>query len=74
MQLQAGEIDWPATLAEMRAAGIELRGSGADEAPGAYKRLSDVLAYHEDTVRVLHRLAPLGVAMAGADTFDPYKD
>jgi len=25
-----------------------------------------------DTIEVVHRLTPLGVAMAGADTFDPY--
>jgi hypothetical protein len=25
-------------------------------------------------VRVKHRLRPLGVAMAGRDTYDPYKD
>ena len=28
---------------------------------------------HADTVEVLHTLRPLGVAMAGAETFDPYK-
>ena len=54
--------------------GIELRGGAADEAPGAYKRLDAVLAAHGDTIEVVHRLTPLGVAMAGADTFDPYKD
>jgi tRNA-splicing ligase RtcB len=27
-----------------------------------------------DTVRILHRLTPVGVAMAGANEFDPYKD
>jgi tRNA-splicing ligase RtcB (3'-phosphate/5'-hydroxy nucleic acid ligase) len=49
-------------------------GGGADEAPDAYKRLDDVLADHGDTIKVLHRLEPISVAMAGADTFDPYKD
>jgi tRNA-splicing ligase RtcB len=39
-----------------------------------YKRLADVLGYHAGSVRVLHTLTPLGVAMAGDDTFDPYKD
>jgi tRNA-splicing ligase RtcB (3'-phosphate/5'-hydroxy nucleic acid ligase) len=33
-----------------------------------------VLAYHADTVEVVRRLGPLGVAMAPADTYDPYKD
>ena len=53
---------------------IVLVGGGADEAPEVYKRLPDVLAAHGDTVRVKHTLRPLGVAMAGRDVFDPYKD
>ena len=73
-QVSEGEIDFPAVQAELSAKGIELRGGAADEAPGAYKRLDEVLAHHEGTVRVLHTLRPIGVAMAGADTFDPYKD
>jgi tRNA-splicing ligase RtcB len=27
-----------------------------------------------DSVRILHTLTPVGVAMAGATEFDPYKD
>jgi len=54
--------------------GVELRGGGADEAPPAYKRLSDVLAAHAGTVRVLHTLQPIGVAMAGPEVEDPFKD
>jgi tRNA-splicing ligase RtcB len=73
-QVRTGEIDWPATLEEMREKGIELRGAAADEAPGAYKRLDSVLAAHADTIRIVHTLTPLGVAMAGADTYDPFKD
>jgi tRNA-splicing ligase RtcB len=69
-----GLIDWPAVQAGLTGMGVELRGGGADEAPDAYKRLDDVLAAHGDTIEVLHRLRPVGVAMAGADTFDPYKD
>ena len=71
---EGGAIDFAAVRRELTAKGIELRGGAADEAPGAYKRLSTVLAYHEGTVNVLHELTPLGVAMAGADTVDPYKD
>jgi tRNA-splicing ligase RtcB len=74
VQISEGAIDFPTVQEELAAQGIELRGGAADEAPGAYKRLSEVLAYHEGTVRVLHTLRPVGVAMAGADTFDPYKD
>ena len=39
-----------------------------------YKRLPDVLAAHEGSIRVKHTLKPLGVAMAGRDVYDPYKD
>jgi tRNA-splicing ligase RtcB len=39
-----------------------------------YKRLPDVLAAHGETIRVKHTLHPLGVAMAGRDVRDPYKD
>ena len=53
---------------------VVLRGSDTDEAPQAYKRLPDVLRHHAGTVRVLHTLTPIGVAMAGAGEFDPYKD
>lgn len=53
---------------------MELRGAGTDESPHCYKRLPDVLAAHRDTIRVLHTLTPVGVAMAGADEHDPYKD
>jgi tRNA-splicing ligase RtcB len=71
---EGGAIDFDAVRADLRRKGIELRGGAADEAPGAYKRLDEVLRYHEGTVRILHTLQPLGVAMAGADTYDPYKD
>jgi tRNA-splicing ligase RtcB len=72
--VKPGLIDFGAVKGELTAKGIELRGGAADEAPGAYKRLDQVLAAHGETIEVLHRLKPLGVAMAGADTFDPYKD
>ena len=57
-----------------REQGIALVGGGADEAPDVYKRLPDVLAAHGETIRVKHTLRPLGVAMAGRDVYDPYKD
>jgi tRNA-splicing ligase RtcB len=56
------------------AAGVELRGAGVDESPHCYKRLPEVLAEHEGMIRVLHTLTPIGVAMAGKDEFDPFKD
>jgi tRNA-splicing ligase RtcB (3'-phosphate/5'-hydroxy nucleic acid ligase) len=73
-QLKPGVVDWPAVQARLREQGIVLVGGGADEAPEVYKRLPDVLAAHAGSVRVKHRLRPLGVAMAGRDVHDPYKD
>jgi tRNA-splicing ligase RtcB len=69
-----GLIDYDAVRADLRARGIELRGGAADEAPDAYKRLDEVLAAHGDSISVLHRLTPIGVAMAGPGVRDPYKD
>ena len=59
---------------KVRQANVELRGAGVDESPHCYKRLNEVLAHHGPTIRILHTLTPVGVAMAGADEFDPYKD
>ena len=73
-QLSRGVVDWPAVQARLRTQGIVLVGGGADEAPEVYKRLPDVLAAHGETIRVKHTLRPLGVAMAGRDVQDPYKD
>ena len=53
---------------------IVLRGGDVDEAPQAYRRLNDVLSAHAGTIRILHTLRPLGVAMAGKEIVDPYKD
>lgn len=73
-QVTRGVVNWPRWREQLRAQGIELRGGGADEAPECYKRLPDVLAAHAGTIRVLHTLRPIGVAMAGHDIVDPYKD
>jgi tRNA-splicing ligase RtcB len=54
--------------------GVVLRGGDLDEAPQAYRRLPEVLDAHAGTIRILHTLTPLGVAMAGRDVLDPYKD
>jgi tRNA-splicing ligase RtcB len=61
-------MDW------VRGKGVELRGAGTDESPHCYKRLPEVLKHHENSIRVLHTLRPLGVAMAGENEVDPYKD
>jgi tRNA-splicing ligase RtcB len=73
-QVAVGVVDWPAVQARLREQGIVLVGGGADEAPEVYKRLPDVLGAHGETIRVKHTLRPLGVAMAGRDVHDPYKD
>ena len=72
--VRPGRVDWPAVQSRLREQGIVLVGGGADEAPEVYKRLPDVLAAHSGSVRVKHTLRPLGVAMAGRDVRDPYKD
>lgn len=73
-RISKGLVDWEAVQLRMMDLGIELRGGGPDEAPEVYKSLEDVLGYHGDTVKVLHHLRPIGVAMAGGDVVDPYKD
>jgi len=73
-QVSLGVVDWPAVQVHLREQGIVLVGGGADETPEVYKRLSEVLAAHGDSIRVKHTLRPLGVAMAGGEVVDPYKD
>ncbi len=73
-QLKPGLVDWPGVQMRLRGQGIVLLGGGADEAPEVYKRLPEVIAAHGDSIRVKHTLRPLGVAMAGRDVHDPYKD
>lgn len=58
----------------VRSFGVELRGAGTDESPFVYRKLQEVLDAHAETIEVLHVLKPIGVCMAGADEFDPYKD
>lgn len=68
-----GVVDWPTVHASLAEQGITVLGSGADEAPEVYKDLGSVLALHSN-IEVVHQLRPVGVVMAGDDTFDPYKD
>jgi tRNA-splicing ligase RtcB len=72
--VRPGVVDWAAVQKRLREQGIVLVGGGADEAPVVYKRLPDVLGAHGGTIRVKHTLRPLGVAIAGRDVHDPYKD
>jgi tRNA-splicing ligase RtcB len=73
-QVKPGVVDWPAVQSRLREQGIVVLGGGADEAPEVYKRLPEVLAAHGDSIRVKHTLRPLGVAMAGREVYDPYRD
>jgi tRNA-splicing ligase RtcB len=72
--VKEGKISRTMMMEWLKTAGVELRGAGTDESPHVYRRLPEVLRYHANSIRVLHTLTPLGVAMAGEDEFDPYKD
>lgn len=74
MTLKKGAVDFDETKERAKELGIVLRGGGADESPQCYKDLREVLEYQGETIRVLHKLYPVAVAMAGAEVFDPYKD
>lgn len=69
-----GLINWDEVNRELKARGIVIRGGDADEAPAVYRKLQRVLDLHKNTVDIVHVLQPRGVAMAGYDTEDPYKD
>ncbi|GED66997.1 RNA-splicing ligase RtcB [Brevibacillus reuszeri] len=71
---KGGKISYEQMNSAIKQFGVELRGAGTDESPFVYKNLGDVLEAHKETVDVLHVLKPIGVCMAGADEFDPYKD
>lgn len=69
-----GQISLRQMQDAVQAFGVELRGAGTDESPFVYRRLQEVLDAHVETIEVMHVLKPIGVCMAGADEFDPYKD
>ncbi len=69
-----GEISEERMMSAVRDFGVELRGGGTDESPFVYRKLQEVLDAHSETLDVLHTLKPIGVAMAGANEYDPYKD
>lgn len=77
---RTGEVIKPGVVSKemmrewIKKEGVELRGAGTDESPHCYKRLPEVLEHHKNSIKVLHTLTPLGVAMAGENEFDPYKD
>lgn len=69
-----GLINYSSTLQKAKELGIEIRGGGADESPECYKSLKEVLATQSNSIKILHTLKPVGVAMAEAEVVDPYKD
>ena len=69
-----GKVSWTMVNEWLGPRGVILRGGGLDEAPHAYRRLPDVLDAQGSTIRVVHTLRPIIVAMAGENEFDPYKD
>jgi len=71
---RVGKVTPDMMRAWIQAKGVTLRGAGVDESPHCYKRIDTVLAEHADSIKILHTLIPLGVAMAGENEFDPYKD
>lgn len=72
--IKQGIVDFDEVRSKIKRRHIELRGGDADEAPECYKNLDEVLKHQGDTIRILYRLHPVGVAMAGPEIFDPYKD
>ena len=72
---KTGEVKRPARVTEemmmewVHREGVELRGAGVDESPQCYKRLPEVLGEHEGSIKILHTLKPLGVAMAGKEIY-----
>jgi tRNA-splicing ligase RtcB len=72
--IKEGAVSAEMMLEWVNRQGVELRGAGTDESPHCYKRLPEVLGFHDSTVRILHTLKPIGVAMAGEHEVDPYKD
>jgi tRNA-splicing ligase RtcB len=72
--LRPGKVTAEMMSAWLKKANVELRGADLDESPDCYKRLPEVLAEHGKSIRILYTLTPVGVAMAGANEFDPYKD
>lgn len=65
--LKPGLVNYSRTQHKAMKLGIALRGGGADESPECYKNLDDVLHFQGDTIKVLHRLRPIGVAMGATD-------
>jgi tRNA-splicing ligase RtcB len=54
--------------------GVYLVGGDLGESPMAYRRLHEVLSFHDESIEIVHRLRPFLVLMAGKGIVDPFKD
>ena len=72
--VKEGKVTWEMMEEWLTKKKVMLRGGGRDEAPHVYRRLNEVLNFHQNTINILHTLKPLGVVMAGENEFDPYRD
>lgn len=57
---------WKDVQRDLKAQGITVLAAGADEVPGAYKRIDQVMAAQSDLVEVLGTFCPKIVRMAGS--------
>lgn len=73
-QRQPGLVRHDEMLSWIERKQVCLRGAGVDEAPQCYKRIEQVLAEHQKSIRITEILTPLIVCMAGENEVDPYKD
>ncbi|MBC8160771.1 MAG: RtcB family protein [Roseiflexaceae bacterium] len=73
-QLKPGAISREMMREWLERENVELRGAGTDESPHVYRRLPEVLAHHQGTIKIIHTLRPFGVVMAGEEVTDPYRD
>ncbi|MDY0148961.1 MAG: RtcB family protein [Kiritimatiellia bacterium] len=62
--LRPGKVSPEMMRQSVAAFGTELRGGDLDESPHCYKDLQSVLDAHAGTIKILHTLRPIGVAMA----------
>lgn len=65
-RMKAKEIfNWNATKNNLAARGIEVLSAGADEVPGVYKNIDDVMACQTDLVDKVAKFQPILVKMCG---------
>jgi tRNA-splicing ligase RtcB len=59
----------PDVLSHLKQAGIEVIGSGLDEAPMVYKDINRVMDYQKDLVEIVGKFTPKVVRMCGDERF-----